>query len=297
MSEKRPENALRDQLEALRARLFLRYGEKGLKRITVLIPTAFFALVALILFFFLFPVRGIEVTGDATVFNEGDIIRAAEIGEGDSFFLHSSGSIKRALEKNLPLAEKVKVTKTFSGKIKIDVQFRKAQFFAKSGDVYFAFDSDLKIVGIDSSRSKFLAFGAVYVRLPEVRDVEVGKTVVFYDTVEETDTEGETLYEVREEKYYDYVPAYLKALLASGFHEDADCADLRQKFDIVLIYANKYEAKFGYVDDLEANFNVFFKILEEGSSQTYDKVTVDLTNPSKATVRPNNLLDIEEYLK
>lgn len=297
MSTNRPETALRDKLEALRTRLFLRYGEKGLKRITILIPTAFFALLALILFFFLFPVRGIEVTGDATVFNEGDIIRAAEVEEGDSFFLRSSGSIKRALEKNLPLAENIKVKKTFSGKIMIDVEFRKAEFFAKSGDKYFAFDSDLRIVGVDSSRSKFLAFGAVYVRLPEVRDVAVGKNIVFYDTIEETDTEGETLYEVKEEKYYDYVKTYLKALLGSGFHEDADCVDLTQKFDIVLIYADKYEAKFGYVNDLEAKFNVFFKILEEGSSQTYEKATVDITNPSKATLRPNNLLDIDEYLK
>jgi hypothetical protein len=297
MSEKRPENAIREKLEAMRARLFLRYGEKGLKRLTVLIPTAFFALLALILFFFLFPIRGIEVVGDATVFNEGDIIQAAEIEEGDSFFLRSSGSIKRALERNLPLAEKIKVTKTFTGKIKIDVEFRKAEFFAKCGELFFAFDSDLTVVGIDSSRSKFLAFGAVYVRLPEVRDPEVGKKIVFYDTIEETDTAGELLYEVKEEKYYDYVPTYLKALLASGFHEDADVADLRRKFDIVLIYAEKFEAKFGYVDDLEAKFNVFFKILEEGSAQSYDKATADLTNPSKATLRPNNLIDIDEYMK
>ena len=150
---------------------------------------------------------------------------------------------------------------------------------------------------MDSSRSKFLAFGAVYVHLPEIRDPVIGENIVFYDTVEETDTAGELLYEVQDVKHYAYVSDYLKALLKSGFHEDADCVDLRRKFDIVLIYAEKYETKFGYVDDLEAKFNVFFKILEEGSSQTFEKSTVDVTNPSKATMRPNNLLDIEEYLK
>lgn len=293
----RPENMLREKLEALRARLFLRYGEKGMKRILVGVPIAFFALVALVLLFFFYPVRAIEVTGDVAMFNEGDVIKAAEIEEGDSFFLRSSGSIRRALERNIPLADSVKVSKTITGKVKIKVEFREAQYFAKYGDIYYAFDDDLMVVAINEARSKFSSFGAVYVKLPEIREPVVGEKIVFYDTVEETDTAGELMYEVKEEKYYDYVSSYLKALITSGFHDDADCADMREKFNITLIYAEKFRVKFGYVGDLEAKFNVFFKIIEEGSVKNYDKVTVDLTNPSKASARPDNLIDFDEYMK
>ena len=290
-------NALREKLEGIRNRLFVKYGEKGMKRLSIIIPSVIFAVILLVLLFFFFPIRRIEVTGDVRMFNESDIIAAAEVDVGDSFFLNSSGSIKRALEKNLPLAETVKVKKTLFGKVKIEVKFREAEYFAKSGDKYFAFDKDLLVVSISETGSKFSAYGAVYVLLPEIREVEVGKRIVFYDTVEETNDAGESLYEVKEEKYYDYVSEYLTALKKSGFHADADAVDLREKFDITLIYAEKFRVRFGYLTDLERKFNIFFKMLEEGTLQNYDKVTVDLSIPAKPIARPDALFDIDEYLK
>ncbi len=290
-------NALREKLEGIRNRLFIKYGEKGMKRISVIVPCAFLALFLLVLLLIFFPVRKIEVTGDVKMFNESDVIAASEIEVGDSFFFNSSGSIKRALVKNLPLAETVKVKKTLTGKVKIDVKFREAEYYVRSGGKYYAFDDDLTVVSVSETGSKFSAYGAVFVLLPEIRQPEIGKKIVFYDTVKETDTEGETLYEVKESNYYAYVEEYLVALKKSGFHADADAVDLREKFNITLIYAEKFRVRFGYVTDLEAKFNVFFKMLDEGSLQNYDKVTVDLTNPSKANARPDALFDINEYLK
>ena len=295
--KKTPDNALRDKLMALRERLYIRYGERGLKIISVAIPVALALLIILTVALFLFSVRGIEVSGEVTVFNEADVIEAAELEEGDSLFLRSSGSIKRTIKRNLPLAESVKVSKTLTGKVKIKVEFAPVMLYTKIGESYYAIDGDLKVLDKDESRSKYSASGAVYVRLPEVRQPVIGKKLVFYDTVEETDTEGELLYEVKETKYYDYVTEYLKSFLESGFHSDANVIVLEEKFNIELIYAAKFRVRFGYTSDLAVKFDVLFEILNEGSMQSYEKVTVDLTNPSKATARPDNLLDIEEYFK
>ena len=250
----------------------------------------------LIALFFLIPIREIEVTGEVEMFNEGDIIEASESAEGKSLFLRSSGAIERTIRKNLPLTETVKVKKSLFGKITIDIQFSEVDFYCKIGDKYYAIDENLKVLDSDASYSKYKAFGAVKVFIPEVREPVLNEQLVFYDTVEETDTEGETLYVVKDVKVYAYVSEFLTTIKENGYVKGADAALLTEKFDVRLIYANKFSVRFGDVRDLDLKFRVFYEIMEENSMQYAEKVTVDLTDPSKATARADMSLDFSEYL-
>lgn len=293
--EKRPEAAVRERLEAFRLKLFVRFGEKGAKRIIYGVPIVAAALIVLLIAFFLLPIRGIEVTGDVSMFNEGEIIGAAEISEGGSLYFRSSGNIKRTIKKNLPLAKNVKVSKTFGGKVKIDIDFEKVDFYTKIGDLYYALNSELCVMDIDEKKSKYSSHGAAFVVLPEVREPILGERIVFYDTVEETDTEGETLYEVREVSFYDYSTEFLAKLRDSGFLYQTDAVLLDKKFDIYLVYDMKYKVIFGNAKDLDAKFRIFFEILNEGSMQYTDKAVIDLRTISKATARPDTTLDFSEF--
>lgn len=294
-SENRPEDAIRAKLEGFRAQLFVKYGEKGAKRILIGVPVAILVLLLLIAVFFLIPIRGIEVSGDVTMFNEGEIIDAAEIDEGDSIFLRSSGSIKRRIMKNLPLAEFVKVRKTVTGVVKIDIEFGEVDFYTEIGGKYYALGEDLRVLDVSEARSKYSAYGAALVMIPEVREPVVGERLVFYDTVEETDTEGETLYEVKEEKFYAYVSNFLSALKDSGFSEQTDGVILDEKFAITVIYDMKYKINFGSVNDLSSKFNILFGILNDEAMKSMEKVYVDLSTPSKSTARPDNSLDFSAF--
>ena len=293
--EKRPEAQVRERLEEFRLKLFVRFGEKGAKRIIFGVPIAFAVILILILTFFLLPVRTITVTGDVSMFNEGEIIEAAELEEGDSLYFRSSGNIKRTIKKNLPLANSIKVTKSISGKVKIDISFDNVEFYTKIGELYYAIDTDLYVKDADKSASKYSSHGAALVVLPEVREPILGEKLVFYDTVEETDTEGEPLYEVREVAFYDYTVEFLKALRESGFLEQTDGVVLDEKFDVSLVYDMKYMVKFGKVKDVDAKFRMFFEILNEGSMQYADKAVIDLRTPSKATARPDPTLDFSDF--
>ncbi len=293
--EGRPEDALRAKLEGFRARLFVKYGEKGAKRILIGVPVAILVLLLLIAAFFLIPIRGIEVSGDVTMFNEGEIIDAAEIDEGDSIFLRSSGSIKRRIMKNLPLAESVKVRKTITGIVKIDIEFGDVDFYTEIDGKYYALSEDLRVLDVSESRAKYSAYGAALVIIPEVREPVVGEKLVFYDTVEETDTEGETLYEVKEERFYAYVSDFLSALKDSGFSEQTDGVILYEKFAITVIYDMKYKVNFGNVSDLSSKFNILFEILNDEAMKSMEKVYVDLSTPSKSTARPDNSLDFSIF--
>ena len=178
----RPEDAVRTGLEGFRARLFVRFGEKSAKRILVGVPVAIFAVILLAALFFLLPVRGVEVSGDVTMFNEGEIIDAAEIDEGDSLFLRSSGSIKRRIMKNMPLAESVKVRKTLTGIIKIDIEFGDVDFYTEYGGKYYAIDEKLRVLDKSDSSAKYSAYGAALVQIPEMREPVLGEKIVFPGT-------------------------------------------------------------------------------------------------------------------
>ena len=295
INENDASRATRERLEGIRNSLYVKYGEAGARRVVALTAVGIALLVALLVFIFLFPVRSISVSGEVTMFNEGEIIEAAEIKEGDSIFLRSARDIKKAIRKNLPLADSIKVRKTLSGVLKINITFNEAKYYTKSDGKYYAIDNGLCVLASSDSSAKYSAYGAVYVRLPELRPLEIGEEIVFFDTVEETDTEGEPLYEVVDEKYYNYVSDFLEILEQSGFLEQANAVLLTEKYDVTLIYANKYKIKFGSISNIDAKLRVLFGILEEGSTQYADKVEIDLTNPSAAIARPDPTIDFDEF--
>ncbi len=295
MSEKRAEDRMRDSLEGFRAKMILRFGEKKCRLIYRVMIAAAIILLLLIVAFFLIRIESIEVTGDVTMFNESEVISAAEIDIGDGLFWKNSWQIKRNIEKNMPIAQNIKVKKLPFGKVTIHIELLSVDYYTKIGDKYYALNSDLSVLDSNPSGAKYSSYGAVLVKLPAVREPVVGEKLVFYDTVTETDTEEETLYEVRDESFYSYTVKFLNALRESGYHADANCVILTEKFDITLIYAKKFSVGFGNSSDLDVKFRVLYEILAEGSTQYSDKVSVDLSDPSRATARTDMSLDFSEY--
>ena len=288
---------LRELLIGARAWLFTRFGEDKARKILIGAPIALGIILILALLLIFTPVRTIEVSGDIDMFNEGDIIEAADVGEGDLMILHPNFLIKSAIREKLPLVGNIRIVKTPFGKLKIDVRVGEVDFYTKVGDKYYAIDEDLRVLDVSTKRSKYSAYGAAYVILPEVREPQVGETLVFYDTVEETDTEGELLYEVKDPSFYDYACKFLSTLKdsESGFLKQTDGIILDEKFDITLIYGLKYEVRFGGISNLDAKLRVLFGILNEGTVVKMDKAIIDLTDPSKATARADTDLDFTEF--
>ena len=296
MANKGPEEKARQALEGIRAKMLMRFGEKGSRRLVRIITAGFIAAFLVIVAVLLIKIDRIEVTGDVTMFNESEVIEAAEIRIGDGLFWKSSARIKRNIRENMPLAQNVKVRKSLFGAIKINIELSGVDYYTKIGDEYYALDSQLTVLDSNASPSKYSAFGAVLVKLPEVREPVLGKRLVFFDTVVETDTEKETLYEVKEESFYAYASTFLVALKESGYHADANGVILEQKFDITLIYAEKFSIGFGTVNDIDVKFRVLYEILAEGSMQYAEKASIDLSNPSKATARADLTLDFSEFM-
>jgi hypothetical protein len=288
---------VRALLIGMRAGFFTRFGEEKARKILMISAISVGALLILSLIMLLTPVRSIEVTGDIEMFSEGDIVESSGVGEGDLMMLHPSFAIKRAIKNHLPLVGKITVRKSITGKLKINVKVGEVDFYIKHGDKYYAVDKDLRVLDEGNKRSKYSAYGAAYLIIPEVRQPEVGKRLVFYDTVEETDTEGETLYEVKDEQLYDYVSNFLTVMKDDNNEllQSTDGIVLDEKFNVYIVYGMKYQIKFGNTASLDAKFKVLSSIFEEGTAERMEKVVIDLTSPSRATVREAIDLDLTEF--
>ncbi len=297
MSEIKAEDRVRRALEGFRARLYLKFGEKGAKRIMISALIVGIALILLVLALLLLRIDTIVVTGDVTVFNEGEVIKAAEIDIGDGLLWKSTWSIKRNIEKNMPLAQNIKVRKSIFGRVSINIELLSIDYYTKIGDMYYALDEELCVLDSNRSGSKYSIWGAVFIKLPEVREPVLGEALVYYDTVEETNEEKETIYEVKDESFYAYTARFLSALKSSGFHSEANGAILTEKFEVTLIYAEKFSIRFGDASDLEVKFRVLYAMLDEGSTQYSDKVSIDLSDPSRPTSRTDLTLDFSEFIE
>jgi len=297
MSEKKAADKAKERIDGFKTKLVLRYGMTAYRRmqmIALAVGAVLLLIIAAVLFL---KINTIEVvTGDVTIFNESEVIAAAGIDIGDGLYHKSSWAIKKDIQRNMPLAQKVSVSKTPFGKVKIKVELLSVDYYTKIGDKYYALDKELRVLDSNASGSKYSAYGGVLVKLPETREPVLGEPLVFFDTVEETDTEGETVYEIREESFYSYVTKFLSELKDSGYHDDANGVILEEKFDVTVIYAEKFKIKFGNVSDLDVKFRVLYEILAEGSMQYSDKATIDLSDPTRPTARTDLTLDFSEYL-
>ena len=294
---------LRMRLEAVREKMLRKFGEKGTRIILISGAAVLSLIILLIIGFFLIRINEFEIKGDVSAFNESEIVEAAEIDIGDGLFWKSSYRIKKNLEKNLPVSFDVKVFKSPFGKVIIDFELIDVDYFTKVGDEYYAFNADMKILDSDRSRSKYTALGAVYVELPKTREPKVGEKIVFYDTVEETDEEGDFLYEVRDESVYAYVGECLNSLKKNHFHSGADAIILDEKFEIALIYAGQFRVNLGTPESLDVKFSLLNEILikvEEDNKNTgkmIGKARIDLSDITKPSLREDYTLDFSEYVE
>ena len=296
MADKNPAERVRESLEGAREKMILRYGEHKARIIIRSCIAALVILLVAVAAILLIKVRTIEIKGDVTMFNESEIAEAAGINVGDRLFSKSAGRIKRNIQENIPLAQKVKVRKSLFGKVTITVAVESVDYYIKDGDLYYALDCELKVLDKSNTASKYSEYGAVLVKLPKIRTPKVGEKIVFYDTVEETDSNGEPLYKVREEAFYDYVKKFLTHLRLGSYHAKANGVILEEKFDVTLIYDEKYKVVFGNASNLEMKFSILGEIISEGSMDYAEKVSIDLSEPSRATARADLTLDFSEFV-
>ncbi len=242
-------------------------------------------------------IDSISIEGDVTLFNESEIVEASELSVGGALYSKPEFVIKRAIRKNLPMAEKVSVRKNiFTRRVTIRVEFSEYEFVIQHGDKFYGVDSNLTVVDIRDSKLEFVALGGRVLTLPEVEAPVLGEKLIFTSTIDIRDENGRLIQKGDDISKYSYVTELLGFLSRSGYIDRTDAVFLDEKFNVRLIMDGRCLVYIGRCESLETKFEVVDAIIDEGSTAYGKGVVINVQNPALASARVDNELDFSEYV-
>lgn len=282
MSKKSAEERVREKLNKMNLKLTEKSSVGKLKKTVILACITIGALALIIFGMYMDKVREIYVEGDLTAYNETMIIEASGIDIGDSIFGKTALGVKHRIKKNIPMTEKVKIRKNiFTGRVKIDIEFSEFDYFIKYGSNYYAVNEKLVVMDKRSSKSEYFALGARYIKIPDVCDPEIGKALIFEDTVPE-DKDDKDVVDIEE---FQYIYDILRIASESESYGEMNVLLLEEKFNISAVYSEKYRVYIGNFNQIDIKFKMLDGVLDEGSLQYAEKGIIDLSDPTKVSAR------------
>lgn len=229
-----------------RAKIFSAKSRRRSLRIITRI--AYFMIVVLVLFVMLFLVAKLFFSLDGIIVNMtvyesqnydvNTVKSVSGLSEGDLLFFADKGKIEENIKKNLPFVDSVSVKKEFPSTVIINIVEEKESFYFEYADRYFVISSGLKVLAFFDSESELMAADyydkIMRVELDEVKEVEVTRTVVFFDSESHR----------RSEKV-------LKTVAASPLYDKISSLDMSELYDLKLSYDSRIDVYFGSHIDFE----------------------------------------------
>lgn len=282
MGKQSAEDKVRKRLNDINDKLHDDNNALKLKKIIIIAAICLCALALMIFLMMIDKVKEIKVKGELTAYNETRVIEASGIDIGESIFKRTSFGIKRNIRKSIPMTEKVKIRRNiFTGKITIDIEFDDFDYFVKYGKNYYAVDENLVVMDKRGTKSEYFSLGARYIEIPDILEPQIGKELIFEDTVPEDEDDTDVV----DIKEYKYIYDILKVASDSKHYGEMNVLSLKEKFNINAIYDRKYRVYIGNPNQLDTKFKMLDGVLDEGSLEYAEKGIIDITDPSKVSAR------------
>lgn len=232
-----------------------------------LVAVIFLAFV-IIAFENLFNVKTVTVEGisAAVPYKASDVEEFLGIDESTNLITYDANGAELDLMYKFPYIENVEIKKSFPSTLKIIITENKGRLYLELGDDVFVLSSSGKVLEVvedpfydGNSRTKLLA--------NEIRRCVCGENIVFEKT--------ETL---------DILKSIAEQLDKYGLSEKITEFDLRDKFDIKLIYDNRLIIQLGSFEQPENKIKLFADMI---SNKIWEDTTaeIDISNGSEALVK------------
>ena len=282
MGKQSAEEKVRKRLNDINDKLHDENNTLKLKKIIIIAAVCLGVLALIICLMMLDKVKEIKVKGDLTAYNETRVIEASGMNIGESIFKRTSFGIKRNIRKSIPMTEKVKIRRNiFTGKITIDIEFDDFDYFVKYGKSYYAVDENLVVMDKRGTKSEYFSLGARLIEIPDILEPEIGKELIFEDTVPEDEDDTDVV----DIKEYKYIYDILREASESKHYSEMNVLSLKEKFNISAIYSRKYRVYIGNPNQMDTKFKMLDGVLDEGSLEYAEKGIIDITDPSKVSAR------------
>lgn len=269
-----------EQIEKLRPEARARYEKRlrEVKKNRKILMYSGIALGAIVIIMTLcmtvfFNIRSINIAGDGKVYTDEQILMASGIDIGDNMIVTNFKKVEERIEKSLPYVYDAVITKTFTGKVTINITDTKAAIAIKTSQGFVLADMYGKTLETVKS-------------LPENNKL---MNLKLKGSITATAGEPFSFSDADEKALYDELIACLDSVsLRSHITE----MDLTQRSSIKLVYQGRLRLLLGSSEKLTEKIKSAAKVIEQENEEDPGLIAeINLTIPKKAFVNPVESLE------
>ena len=230
----------------------------------------------LVCIFVFFRVHSYEITGNTAGYDESSIEECTGIERGMNIYFADLDKAERNILKNYPFVRSVRISRSIPTTLKIDLDCDPTSYFMDIENEYFVLTADLRVAARypDAESMKTEYPNAKKLVCSDVKRAVVGENVTFMDS-----------------KYYDEAMTVLTSVEESDVFAKLTGINMRNKFDVQLIYDDRFKALLGGTGDFRLKLSFLNEIMKdmEGS-----KGTVDVSDAEVGYVIINNMISFTD---
>lgn len=216
-----------------------------------------------VLFFKLFQIRGIEVSG-TTPYTAEQVVQGSGIKVGGNILFAGLKEAEEALTTKLPYIGAAEIVRKLPDKILINTRETKAVCMLNAGGLSLYIDPNGKVLGQATAKEKTVV---PVLKCPPPASAQPGRLLEF---------SGDSRYGV-----LDIFKDTLSAVKKSGL-KDITLIDLSNPKDVSLVYKERVELHIGTPTKLENRLLLAAAVLNDRNTDTSRKGRIDLTIDKKA---------------
>lgn len=231
----------------------------------IIVTVIFFVVIA---FNSLFDIKQINVKGltSATPYSEEEIVEFLNIGDNTNLITYDRRRTQRSLLYQFPYIENVVINKKFPSTLEVVITENRGTMYMNIGEDVFILSSQGRVLEI-TDNPFYDGKNRIQLISPDVKRCVCGEDIVFAhpDTISVMSSITEQL-----DKY--------------EMTEKMTRLDITDKFDVRLMYDNRFEIKLGTFENPDIKIKMFSTMIK---SKIWEDTTgiIDISNGSEALVK------------
>ncbi len=237
---------------------------------------------------------------DGQYYTAAAVLEVAGIQTGDEMLGFDGFAVGKALKRELPLLDRVRIRKGLNGRVTVTFTEVEELYYTCHNVNYYIIDAETReVLCISATPDEAKRVGAIYLGLPECTRVRVGEVLSFVNLpyVPETDAPEIATYEFETdepEKENAYVFEFEEILMSSALADRVVGMELGDRYDIRFALEGGILVRVGGMEELDRKLAMVKEQVDQKKLEAYTQggltVLVDASDPGRVFVSPDIVL-------
>ena len=237
-----------------------------------------FVIVCILVFF---KIDEIEVTG-SIMYSADLIVGTSGIEPEQNIYSLNERQIEQAIIMNHPYIKGVEIKRHLPSAVELFLIEDTPCYYTLFIDEYFVLSNNLRVLERTEDLVRIMelkiTYGLVEIKIPAITYSVVGREIVF-----------------KRSSDFDFVKNIMESFESTGLYADINKVNLSNKYNIYVIYNNRYKIMFGNSNDLYSKITYALGILDDNweEMRKYQKGIIEVYDVNIASFEGNNQLILE----